>query len=125
MKEALSSAVHHISTDRVLLVSLVLLGVVSVIFTLATGLQIHPSELQVNTHYTSFGSENFYRTPWHYLLGFVFFGLMVGVVHSAITFKLYIAKHRSMALIFCWLSIFLLIVSYALVHRVIGIAALS
>jgi hypothetical protein len=115
---------QEVFSDRAVLIALIALIASSLIFTIIVGLNIHPGELQVNTHYTAFGIENFYRTPWYYLLSFVGFGLLIGVGHSVIALKLF-SKSRDFALMFLWLSVVLLGISGVLIINSLKIAALS
>jgi hypothetical protein len=86
---------------------------------------IHASELQVVVHYTSFGTTNFYRDKWYYLLSFVGFVIIMAITHSVITYKLLEKKNREFAASFVWLSILLILIATALFYQVLKIASLS
>jgi hypothetical protein len=89
------------------------------------GLTVHPSELQVVVHYTSFGSTNFYRDKWYYLLTFAIFVVFVAVVHTGLTYRLLQTKGRQLAVAFTWLGILMLLIATALFYQVLKIASLS
>lgn len=75
------------------------------------GFSIQPGELQVVVHYTSFGTTNFYRDKWYYLLSFSAFAIIMAVMHIALTYKVLIQKGHDMAVAFAWLGVVLLVMS--------------
>ena len=85
---------------------------------------LRPSDLQVAVHYTAFGETNFYRERWFYLINFVAFGLVVGVVHTVLSIKLYLQGRRPIALFFLWFSIFLIVMAFLLSRAVLNVAFL-
>lgn len=125
MKKQFVTAVQTILKDRFLsgLLAAFLLACLVVILYLA--FTIHQSELQVVVHYTSFGTTNFYRDKWYYLLSFVAFVVVMAVVHSVITFKLLEKKGRDLAISFIWLSLLMTFIATALFYQVLKIASLS
>jgi len=125
MKQNIIRAVKDITEDRQVtayLAVFLLLCLVTVIFLLT---QIHPSELQVVIHYTSFGPTNFYRDKWFYLLTFVGFMIVLAVVHSAVAYRMLQKKGRELTIAFLWLSIAFTFISVSLFHQVLKIASLS
>jgi hypothetical protein len=125
MKQQFTKSLRVFTKDRyitVLLASFLLLCIAIIIF---LAVQIHPSELQVVVHYTSFGSTNFYRDKWYYLLTFVVFVLLVAVTHSVISYKLLQKRDREITAAFLWLSIILILIATALFYQVLKIASLS
>lgn len=125
MKNTITTSAQQIFADRMMLGSLIVLIVSAIIYSIYFVLNISPSELQLNMHYTSYGQEHFYRAPWTYLLSFVGFGVMVGVVHPIIAAKLYQQRGRKLALLFCWMSVAVLLIAARLLYEIIKIAALS
>lgn len=106
----------------------ILLSVVvlfALIYCLAFGLSLRPSELQIVNHYTAFGTTNFYRNKWYYLLSFIGFSLIVMVMNVALTAKMYQEKGRGFALAFAWMSLALLIIAAVLSHDLLQVALLS
>lgn len=89
------------------------------------GLSIHPSELQVVVHYTSYGSTNFYRDKWYYLLSFGVFIVVMAVTQCVLSYKLLQSKDRSFAVAFAWLGFIVLGVAAVLFYQVLKIASLS
>lgn len=125
MKSSITHIAKLISSDRQFILALIALGVTGILFCLYTALNIQPSELQVVTHYTAFGSTNFYRDKWYYLVGFVVFGLLTVVVYAALACKIYNLKGRELAIPFAWLGVVTIILAAATVYQVLKVAALS
>lgn len=125
MRKQVVKSVQLFLEDRYLsglLGSFLLLCIITIIY---LAFMIHASELQVVVHYTSFGTTNFYRDKWYYLLSFVGFILVMAVVHSVITYKLLQKKGRDLAIAFVWMSILFVFIAVALFYQVLKIASLS
>ncbi len=125
MKERIASSIQQLFADRaLLLVSLLfLVGCTGLIISLA--LSIHPSDLQIVVHYTSFGNTNFYRDKWYYLLGFILFVLLMAVVHMVLVCKILAQKGRDLAIAFAWLSVVLVFIAAVTFYQVLKIASLT
>ena len=105
MKATIKRSLKQLVDDRYLLVLLACMILLSIILSIIIGFSIHPSELQLVSHYSEFGITHLYRDQWYYLLVFVAFGLIVSVLHSIISIKLLTVKGRSLAIAFAWLGI--------------------
>ncbi len=125
MKSSIIQFAQKISSDRQFITALVLLGVSGVGLALYVAFNVHASELQVVTHYTAFGSTNFYRDKWYYLITFAVFGVLTAVMYTALACKLYTLKGRELAIPFVWLGIITIILAAATVYQVLKVAALS
>ena len=125
MKQRIISSTRQLLEDRSLtvLISVFLLGCIVLLIYLAA--VIHPSELQVVVHYSSFGATNFYRDKWYYLLTFSVFVILLALSHTLIAYRLLIAKGREFAIAFVWLGITVLIVAAALFYQILKVASLS
>lgn len=125
MKHRITTSLQSLIADRPLLLvmALFLVGCIGLLIYLAVA--INPSELQVVVHYTSFGTTNFYRDKWYYLLSFAAFVVVMAVVHVALTYKLLEQKGHDMAMAFAWLSVVLLVIATAVMYQVLRIAALT
>lgn len=125
MKLRTLEAVRFILADRVVatLIGAFLLLVIA--FCISVAVSLHPSDLQVVTHYTAFGITNFYRDKWYYFLTFIAFGGIIGVVHACVIAKLYKEKDRSFAIGFAWLSIVTVLIAWVLTHSILQVASLS
>ena len=112
MKNNIIKSLKELIADRYLLVLLVGLVLLALIFTVSIGLSIHSSERQLISHYSAFGITHFYFDQWFYLLSFVFFGVVVAVLHVIIAIKLMIIKGHSLAVMFAWFGIGIIILGW-------------
>jgi len=105
MKEVVKVSLKRLVADRYLLWTSVFALLLALIFAIIIALSIHPSELQLVSHYSAFGVTHLYRDQWFYLLVFVAFQMVVVVLHTVISIKLLIVKGRSLAIMFAWYGI--------------------
>jgi hypothetical protein len=105
MKEIIITSLKELIANRYLLVLVSVLILVSIIFAISIGFSIHPSEIKVVTHYSSFGGTYRYFDQWFYMFVFVAFGLVAALLHSIIAVKILIVKGRPLAVMFVWLGI--------------------
>lgn len=124
MKSNLINSIKPILSDRFMIVLTGVFVLTALGYCVYVGVSLRPSDLQVAVHYTAFGETNFYREKWFYLINFIALGLIVAFVHSVVAFKVYIQGRRPLALLFLWLSIFLLIVAFLITRAILGIAFL-
>jgi len=125
MKKHLVTSVQTLLKDRYLSSLLGGFLVLCLIVIIYLAFMVHASELQIVVHYTSFGTTNFYRDKWYYLLSFIGFIVVMAVVHCVITYKLLQKKGRELAVPFVWLSILIVLIALALFYQVLKIASLS
>ena len=111
--------------DRVFLAISIAMAVIAVIVSVYVIGNLHPSELQVVTHYTAYGSTNFYRDKWYYLVVFAIFPILTAVLYTAIASKLFVQKGRMYAFSLLWMGIFVVIFMAAAAFQVLKLAALS
>ena len=100
--------------------SSVLLIAIALVFAVIIALFIHPSELQLVSHYSAFGVTHLYRDQWFYLLVFVAFELVVAVLHTVIAVKLLTIKGRPLAVGFAWYGIGLEVLGFVTAMAVIN-----
>lgn len=103
------------------MILLLLLLVSSVISAISIGLLIHPSELQLVSHYSAFGIIHLYRDQWFYLLVFVLFVLVVAVLHIIMSIKIMLIKGHSIGVMFAWLGIGIMVMGWAVVASILNI----
>ena len=115
---------RSITKDRAIIAAWFGMLLLAVSLVIVAGLQVHYSELQTLTRYTAFGDTKLYSSQWYYLLNFVAFGLVVFVLHSLISLKLYDRKGRRLTLIFLSLSIAVLIISYFIILALLNMVSL-
>lgn len=122
MRDTIITSVKDILKDRAtaLLFSVMILS--CLLAAIYFAFRIKVSEIQVVTHYTSYGGVNFYTDQWFYALSFVAFFMVVAVVHAAIGIKLYALKGRRFALCFCGFSLGIIAVAVANFIRIVNVA---
>lgn len=103
----------------------VALILVSLIYCAYVALSLHPSEVQVVTHYTAFGPVHFYRDKWYYLFGFVLFGLLHAVLYVVLAARILMHKGRELAIPFLWLGLVVVAITTATIHQLLKVASLS
>ena len=113
MKTTVINVSKQILADRPFLLALIALVFFSLAFCLYVTVSLHPSELQVVTHYSAFGTTNFYRDKWFYLAGFIVFGFLNMLIYGAL------------AIPFAWLGVVIIAVAGAVIYQLLKIAALS
>lgn len=105
MKDTITTSLKHLAKDRAILMTFAALVLLSIICAIYFAVRVRPSDIQVYTHYTSYGGVNFYASQWYYALSYSLFFLMIAACHTAIGAKLYSLKSRQFALYFGWFSI--------------------
>jgi len=108
-KEIIVKSLKSLVADRYLLILVSTLFLVAIIFAVTTSLAIHQSEIQLVSHYSSFGITHIYRDQWFYLISFVLSGIIFTILHIIIAIKLLVVKGRLFAVMFTWLGIGILI----------------
>ena len=83
--------------------------------------RVHPSDLQLVTHYTAFGVTHLYRDQWFYLLNFIGFAVIVAFVNIAITIRIYLLKGHPLAVLFAWFGIGLLVFTWIVALSIINV----
>lgn len=124
MNQKIVTQFKAIANDKPLLIALVLFLVLSMALLVFLAFGIQPSERQIAIHYTSFGTTNFYRDKWFYLLSFAGYVLVVAVAHCVLTSKILQEKGRELALAFAWLGVLITVVAFAYVFQVLKIASI-
>ena len=67
-------------------------------------IEIRPSDLQVPIRYSAFGITNIYRAQWYNELSMAGFAVLVMVLHTLLSVRLYALKDRRYAVAFQWLT---------------------
>lgn len=122
MKAVVVSSLKQVFADRIVVALIFLLILLSLLYCVYVGISLHPSDLQVAVHYTAYGETSFYREKWYYLISFILFGLVLAAAHTALIVKLFVQERRQIAILFAWLSIFLVVIMWFITRAVLGIA---
>ena len=124
MKTNFINAVKQVAADRMVAALLLLMIIAALAYSVYVGISLRPSDLQVAVHYTAFGETSFYRDKWYYLISFIFFGIVVAIMHTALILKLYVQERREIAILFGWLSLLIIVIAWAITRSVLGVAFL-
>ncbi len=121
MKKTIQDSLKHLVADRYLLVLSSILLLLAISFAIYIGLSVRPSELQLVSHCSAFGVTHLYRDQWFYLLTFAVFGLFAALIHIIIAIKLLLIKGHSLAVLFAWLGIAIVLLAWMTAYAVINI----
>jgi len=124
MKTIIKESLKRLVSDRYLLLLVSFLMLLAIIFSVYIGLLIQPSERQLVSHYSAFGITHFYFDQWFYALTFVAFVLIVAILHSIISVKLLIIKGHSMAIMFAWFGIGIVLMGFITALTVLDLRSL-
>ncbi len=109
LKTTIKESFKELLTNRYLTILSGLTVLLMISFVIYIFLSVHPSELQLVTHYTAYGVTHLYRDQWFYLLTFALFGLIVAAFHVIVAIKIYITKGHPLAIMFAWLGVAIII----------------
>jgi len=121
MKKIIKDSLDLLLADRYLLTLSGALALLAISFAIYIALNVHPSELQLVSHCSAFGVTHLYRDQWYYLLTFGIFGLFAAALHIIIAVKLLTIKGHSLAILFAWLGIAIVILAWTTAYAVINI----
>ncbi|NTW61136.1 hypothetical protein HGB24_00410 [Candidatus Saccharibacteria bacterium] len=121
MKLNIIHSLKELIKDRYLFVLLIGMNLLMIALSITIGLSIHPSERQVISHYSVFGITHLYFDQWYYLFTFVVFGVILAILHSTIAIKMLLVKGHSLAVMFVWVSIGLLLFNWSTVSMVLNL----
>jgi hypothetical protein len=124
MKLDLINSIKMILADRLMAILMIVLIAVCLAYCIYVGVSLRPSDLQVAVHYSAYGETSFYRDKWYYLITFIVFGVMVAVMHTILVAKIYLQGRRQLALLFAWLSLFLIVIAWFMTWSVLKVAFL-
>ncbi|HET8690063.1 MAG TPA: hypothetical protein VFL81_01355 [Candidatus Saccharimonadales bacterium] len=93
-----------------IIVSLLMLLLVLAAIVL-TAYFVRPSDFQLPNRYSAFGVTNIYRGNWYYAFNFLGLSVLIAIVNSFVSLKLYASKGRRLALSYLWLSFLTLVVT--------------
>lgn len=121
MKKIIKKSLKKLIADRYLFVILMFLLLTALVSSLVVGLSVHSSELQLVSHYSAYGITHFYRDQWFYLLVFVLFEMIVAILHIIISIKLLVVKDRSIAIMFAWIGVGVVLMGLIIALRVLNV----
>ena len=121
LKTNFVQSIKELVTNRYLTTLSIILVLLAAAFILYIFLTVHPSDLQLVTHYTAFGVTHLYRDQWVYLLTFVGFAVLVTFFHIAMAIKIYVTKGHPLAIMFLWLGIGMIVFAWITAISIINV----
>jgi hypothetical protein len=121
LKTNFIQSIKELTTNRYLTTLSIILVLLTIAFVIYIALTVHPSDLQLVTHYTAFGVTHLYRDQWFYLLSFIGFAVLSTFLHIAIAIKIYVTKGHPLAIMFLWLGIGIIIFAWITAISIINV----
>lgn len=121
MKNIIVTSFKELITNRYLTVLSIVIVLLALSLSIYIGVRVHPSDLQLVTHYTAFGVTHLYRDQWFYLLSFIGLALLTAFFHIAISIKIYLLKGHPLAISFAWLGVGVLIFAWITAMSIINV----
>jgi hypothetical protein len=121
MKKVIKDSLKLLVADRYLLILSAVVALLAISFAIYVGVSVHPSSLQLVSHYSAFGGTCLYSDQWYYLLGFGAFGLFAAAIHISLAVKLLTIKGHSLAILFAWLGLVIIILAWSTAYAIINI----
>ena len=121
LNNTIKTSFKELITNRYLTVLTVITLVLAVLFITYILLNVHPSELQLVTHYTAYGVTHLYRDQWYYLLGFGGFAVLAAFLHITIALKMYLTKGHPLAIMFAWMGIGVIVFAWVTAFSIINV----
>ncbi len=121
MKQNIKTFLKDLISDRYILIMSVSILVLGIICAINIGMSIMPSDIKIVSHYSAFGISNYYTDNWAYLMNFAIFGIIVSLLHIIISVKLLAAKGRSVAIMFIWSGVGVIMIGWIVFQHVLSV----
>jgi hypothetical protein len=121
MKEIIVKSLKDLIADRYLTILLIGMIILAFWFAISIGLSIQPSERQLVSHYSAFGTTFFYSDQWMYLLVFVLFEIIAVCLHVVISIKMLEVKGHSLAVMFAWLGLAIIVLGWLTASKLLAL----
>jgi len=121
IKHSVLSIARQFIIDRHLTSVFIAMILLALAVTVYMALSLHPSELQLVSRYSSFGTTHFYREQWFYLFVFAIFAWVVAFAHIAISKKTYDVSGRPMAIFIAWLGVAIIVLDWITAGSILNI----
>lgn len=121
LNNTIKQSFKELITNRYLTVLTAVTLVLALSFVTYILLSIHPSELQLVTHYTAYGVTHLYRDQWYYLFTFGGFAILMAFLHIAIAIKIFLTKGHPLAIMFAWMGIGIILFAWVTAFSIINV----
>lgn len=124
LQKTIITPLKELFTNRYLATLSCVMVVLTIGYILYIAFTVHPSELQVVTHYTAYGVTHLYRDQWFYLLSFAVFAVFVTLLHIILAIKIFLTKGSPLAIMFAWIGIGIILFAWITSFWIINILSL-
>lgn len=124
MNYKISEIFRKLVSDRYFFALIIGMLLQTLVFSIILGFSIRANDRQLISHYSAFGGAHFYVDQWYYLFSFVAFGVAVASSHLAVALKLYEIKGRSIAFIYVWFSMAIILIGWVVASNILSLQAL-
>ncbi|MCA9341705.1 hypothetical protein KC952_04225 [Candidatus Saccharibacteria bacterium] len=111
--------------DKLVFRLCVVVAVIGLAAAISAIVRLHATDLQIATRYTAFGETQYYRNHWYYLTSVVIFIIMIAISHIVLVAKLLQQEMRNIAILLCYGTLFILLISVIMIHSIFSVAYLS
>lgn len=124
MKEIIKDSFKRLIEDKYLLSLAIFIIFLAIFCSIIIALSVHPRDLRLPSHYSAYGITHFYFDQWFYLLVFVAFGIISAALHIIISIKLLVTKGHSLAIMFAWSGIGVIVLGLLTAFAVLNVQKL-
>lgn len=121
----LKQSFQEVYQDRSFIIVGLLMLLLVVAAVVLTAYFVRPSDFQLPNRYSAFGVTNIYRGNWYYAFNFLGLSLLIAVVNSFVSLKLYASKGRRLALSYAWLSLLTLVITVITMAAILRLTTLG
>ena len=121
MLDTIKHSFKELTTNRYLTILTIVTLVLTLAYVAYIFVFVRPSELQLVTHYSAYGVTHLYRDQWFYLLSFGGFGIIVALLHTALSLKMFLTKGHPLAIMFAWIGIGIIILAWVTSFSIINV----
>lgn len=97
--------------DHTFIVLALVSFILALIATILIAIHIHVVGFQIYVHYTAYADQGFYSNQWYYLITFASFPFLIWIVNTLVAARIFYQKNKQFALVFQYLTIFILVIS--------------
>lgn len=117
----IKTAIKQASKSRVFVALWIVLLIEAIILIVFTFMFAKIGQPGVPYRYDGFSNEGIFRDNGSYLLNFLLFAIVVPVLNSVISLKMYAIKGRNLGLATLWISIVIMIVAIIVAAALFGL----
>lgn len=116
--------IRTLLADRTVIIALGVVLLLCLVLLIIGLFGIHTSDVQLPIRHSDYGTTNTYRDRWYYLLSFPLLAIVIGTLHTLLTFKL-LPKNREVAIGFLLTSSVVLVIGIFITVAILHLVSLS